>query len=162
MPKQIDRDGYCVLTRDDFVSEATYRHYKDAYNMIDARPTGRRAGSRVTHNRRAASWDQSGDLGIVRERGPGYNQRDLSEMRQHISVCMGALEEDARRFGRFKWFKRNLYRALRYRRGTIREEVLLDMIDDYLIKILKDPDAFIPRPRHLASELRARGDKYGC
>ncbi len=169
-------DGY--RQRHQFHSPGIEAHFQKALKTLDAHPI------RPSRRRIAAPWGRAkqadsiicfyGDedtmnttmatsqYGVRPASLPADMQpRNLHEVRTHINVCMRGLEEDVKRFERFKWFKRNLYKALIYFRGRVRAEALLDFIDDYLIKILEDEQCFIPPPRRLATELIHYGEQYG-
>lgn len=165
MPRYKDQDGYEVKCREDFVSKATYRHYIAAYRKIDARPLADHQ-SRAMIVRGIPVSSEGGDvlcaLGLIkRQAAVGLSVERLHEVRTHLAICLRALEDDPVRFDRFRWFKRNLYKALRYRRGHVCAEAILDFIDDWLIKILETENPFIPAPRQLTRELAVYGEKYG-
>jgi hypothetical protein len=169
----IDRDGYRVREKSEFTSPGIYKHYINAYRRIDARldrgtPRGRlygpgevaRRAASIVNERSKEAWQASGSR--QPSLPPPHLPNDISEVREHLAVCIRGLEEDPKRFERFKWFKRNLYKGLRYCRGRVRPEAILDFVDDWLIKILENDQVFIPRPRMMASKLVAYGEKYGC
>jgi hypothetical protein len=161
--EKIDRDGYRVRRRDEFLTNAGYQHYIKAYKIIDARPSEAAPGRRRPrhHTMRVEKVFEAVAQGLINRASSPSHGRPVAEVRAHIAVCMTALGDSPVHFDRFKWFKRNLYKALRYSRGYIREEALLDFVDDWLIRILEHGNVYIPPPRQLVSQLRTYGEKYG-